>query len=45
MFVLILKMILMNSDSGLSISFEKTYLVTEIGNERLGQQISDLVVL
>jgi Xaa-Pro dipeptidase len=45
MFLLILKMILVDSDSGLSMSFKETYLVTENGNERLGQQMSNLVVL
>ena len=45
MFVLILKIISMDSDSGLSINLGETYLVTEIDNERLGQQKSDLIVL
>jgi len=45
MFVLILKMILMDSDSSLSMNLGETYLVTENGNERLGQQMSNLVLL
>jgi Xaa-Pro dipeptidase len=38
-------MILMDSDSGSALSLGETYLVTENGNERLGKQKLDLVVL
>jgi len=39
--IFFMHMILMDSDSGLG----ETYLVTENGNERLGKQKLDLVVL
>ena len=38
-------MILMDSDSNLAMNLGETYLVTENGNERLGKQKLDLVVL
>jgi Xaa-Pro dipeptidase len=38
-------MILMDSDSNLAMNLGETYLVTEKGNERLGKQKLDLVVL
>jgi Xaa-Pro dipeptidase len=38
-------MILMDSDSNLAMNLGETYLVTESGNERLGRQKLDLVVL
>jgi Xaa-Pro dipeptidase len=38
-------MILMDSDSNLAMNLGETYLVTEMGNERLGKQKLDLVVL
>ena len=38
-------MILMDSDSGLAMNLGETYLVTEKGNERLGKQKLDLVIL
>ena len=38
-------MILMDSDSKLAMNLGETYLVTENGNERLGKQKLDLVVL
>ena len=40
-----MRMILMDSDSNLGINLGETYLVTENGNERLGKQKLDLVVL
>ena len=38
-------MILMDSDNNLEMNLGETYLVTENGNERLGKQKLDLVVL
>jgi Xaa-Pro dipeptidase len=38
-------MILMDSDNELAMNLGETYLVTENGNERLGKQKLDLVVL
>ena len=38
-------MILMDSDNALGMNLGETYLVTENGNERLGKQKLDLVVL
>ena len=38
-------MILMDSDSGLAMNLGETYLVTDKGNERLGNQKLDLVIL
>jgi Xaa-Pro dipeptidase len=38
-------MILMDSANELDMNLSKTYLVTENGNERLGKQKLDLVVL
>ena len=38
-------MILMDSDNQLAMNLGETYLVTERGNERLGKQKLDLVVL
>jgi Xaa-Pro dipeptidase len=35
----------MDSDSNLAMNLGETYLVTEKGNERLGKQKLDLVVL
>jgi len=35
----------MDSDSNLAMNLGETYLVTESGNERLGKQKLDLVVL
>ena len=35
----------MDSDSGSALSLGETYLVTENGNERLGKQKLDLVIL
>jgi Xaa-Pro dipeptidase len=43
--VFFMHMILMDSDSGLAMNLGETYLVTENGNERLGNQKLDLVVL
>ena len=43
--VFFMHMILMDSDSGLAMNLGETYLVTQNGNERLGQQKLDLVVL
>ena len=43
--VFFMHMILMDSDSGLAMNLGETYLVTENGNERLGKQKMDLVVL
>ena len=43
--VYFMHMILMDSDSNLAMNFGETYLVTENGNERLGKQKLDLVVL
>ena len=38
-------MILMDSDNEIAMNLGETYLVTESGNERLGKQKLDLVVL
>ena len=43
--VFFMHMILMDSDNGLAMNLGETYLVTENGNERLGKQKLDLVVL
>ena len=43
--VFFIPMILMDSDSKLTMNLGETYLVTENGNERLGKQKLDLVVL
>ena len=38
-------MILMDSETQLAMNLGETYLVTETGNERLGKQKLDLVIL
>ena len=43
--VFFMHMILMDSDNNLAMNLGETYLVTENGNERLGNQKLDLVVL
>ncbi len=43
--VFFLHMILMDSDNELAMNLGETYLVTESGNERLGKQKLDLVIL
>ena len=43
--VFFIHMILMDSDNQLAMNLGETYLVTERGNERLGKQKLDLVVL
>ena len=43
--VFFMHMILMNSELQLVMNLGETYLVTETGNERLGKQKLDLVVL
>ena len=43
--VFFLHMILMDSTSNLAMNLGETYLITENGNERLGKQTLDLVVL
>ena len=43
--VFFMHMILMDSDSKLAMNLGETYLVTENGNERLGKQKLDLIVL
>jgi len=43
--IFFMHMILMDSDSKLAMNLGETYLVTENGNERLGKQKLDLVVL
>jgi len=43
--VFFMHMILMDSDSNLGMNLVETYLFTENGNERLGKQKLDLVVL
>ena len=43
--VFFMRMILMDSDSQLAMNLGETYLVTDSGNERLGKQKLDLVVL
>ena len=43
--IFFMHMILMDSDNQLAMNLGETYLVTERGNERLGKQKLDLVVL
>ena len=43
--VFFMHMILMDSDNGLAMNLGETYLVTDEGNERLGKQKLDLVIL
>jgi Xaa-Pro dipeptidase len=43
--VFFMHMILMDSDNQLAMNLGETYLITETGNERLGKQKLDLVVL
>ena len=43
--VFFMHMILMDSEAKLAMNLGETYLVTETGNERLGKQKLDLVVL
>ena len=43
--VFFMHMILMDSENGLAMNLGETYLVTENGNERLGKQKLDLVIL
>ena len=43
--VFFMHMILMDSVNELAMSLGETYLVTETGNERLGKQKLDLVIL
>ena len=43
--VFFMHMILMDSDNELAMNLGETYLVTENGNERLGKQKLDLVIL
>ena len=43
--IFFMHMILMDSDNELAMNLGETYLVTENGNERLGTQKLDLVVL
>jgi len=43
--VFFMHMILMDSDNELAMNLGETYLVTKDGNERLGKQKLDLVVL
>ena len=43
--VFFMHMILMDSDNGLAMNLGETYLVTDKGNERLGKQKLDLVIL
>ena len=43
--VFFMHMILMDSENSLAMNLGETYLVTEQGNERLGKQKLDLVVL
>ena len=43
--IFFMHMILMDSDSNLAMNLGETYLVTENGNERLGAQKLDLVIL
>ncbi len=43
--VFFMHMILMDSENNLAMNLGETYLVTESGNERLGNQILDLVVI
>ena len=43
--VFFMHMILMDSENQLAMNLGETYLVTENGNERLGKQKLDLVIL
>ena len=43
--VFFMHMILMDSDNELAMNLGETYLVTENGNERLGKQKLDLIIL
>ena len=43
--ILFMHMILMDSEHQLAMNLGETYLVTENGNERLGKQKLDLVIL
>ena len=43
--VFFMHMILMDSDNQLAMNLGETYLINEKGNERLGKQKLDLVVL
>ena len=43
--VFFMHMILMDSENQLAMNLSETYLVTENGNERLGKQKLDLVIL
>ena len=43
--IFFMHMILMNSESQLAMNLGETYLVTDKGNERLGNQKLDLVTL
>ncbi len=43
--VFFMHMILMDSDNQLAMNLGETYLVTDNGNERLGKQKLDLVIL
>ena len=43
--VFFMHMILMDSENNLAMNLGETYIVTENGNERLGKQKLDLVIL
>ena len=43
--IFFMHMILMDSDNQLAMNLGETYLVTDVGNERLGKQKLDLVIL
>ena len=43
--IFFMHMILMDSENQLAMNLGETYLITENGNERLGKQKLDLVVL
>ena len=43
--IFFMHMILMDSETQLAMNLGETYLVTESGNERLGKQKLDLVIL
>ena len=43
--IFFMHMILMDSEEQLAMNLGETYLVTETGNERLGKQKLDLVIL
>ena len=43
--VIFMHMILMDSENQLAMNLGETYLVTDNGNERLGRQKLDLVIL